>query len=75
MSGGFDLNDTSWAISAIVRVWKLPVLLITIGITSRCSRPLLCCNIAYLSGAHVVYMLSMMSDVLPSVEYLHSMMS
>ena len=33
MSGGFSLRDTSWAISASVRVWKFLVLLITIGIT------------------------------------------
>ena len=29
--GGFSLKDTSWAISARVRVWKLHVLLITIS--------------------------------------------
>ena len=39
--GGFSLRDTSWAISASVRVWKFPVLLITIGITSTCILPLL----------------------------------
>ncbi len=72
LSGGFSLNDTSWAISAIVRVWKLHVLLITIGITSTCSRPLLCCSIACLSGVYIVCMLSMMSDMLMSTEYLHS---
>jgi hypothetical protein len=27
---GFSLNDASWAISARVLVWKLPVLLLTI---------------------------------------------
>jgi hypothetical protein len=31
LSGGFSLKDTSWAISTNVRVCKLPVLLITIG--------------------------------------------
>ena len=31
LSGGFSLNDTSCAISANVLVWKLPVLLITMG--------------------------------------------
>ncbi len=51
MSGGFSLNDTSWAISANVRVWKSPVRLITIGITSTGSRPLLCSHMACLSGA------------------------
>ncbi len=28
---GVSLKDISWAISANVRVWKLPVLLITMG--------------------------------------------
>jgi hypothetical protein len=32
--GGFSLNDTNWKISANVRVWKLHVMLITIGISS-----------------------------------------
>jgi hypothetical protein len=41
VSGGFSLRDTSCAISASVRVWKFPVLLITIGITSTCILPLL----------------------------------
>ena len=31
VSGGFSLEDTSWAISARVRVWKVPILLITFG--------------------------------------------
>ena len=46
VSGGFSLNDTSLTIIANVRVWKFPVLFITIGITSTCSRPLLCSCIA-----------------------------
>ncbi len=41
-SGGFSLNDTSWAISAMVRACKLHVLLITIGMTSTCNRLLFC---------------------------------
>ena len=73
LSGRFSFNDTSWAISTDVRVWKLFVMLITIDITSTCSRPLLCYCITCLSGAHIVWMLSMMSDVLSSVEVLHSM--
>ena len=73
MSGGFSLNDTSWVISAIVRVCKLHVMLITIGITSICSRPFLCSCIACLSGVCIMYMWSMISDMLLSVEYLHSM--
>ncbi len=44
-SSGFSLNNTSWAISAIVRVWKLPVMLITIGNISTCIRLLLSCSI------------------------------
>jgi hypothetical protein len=43
---GFSLNDTSWAISARIRVWKFPVMLITIGMISTCSRILLCCKLA-----------------------------
>jgi hypothetical protein len=70
---GFSLNDTSWAISASVRVWKLLVLLITIGIIFTCSRPLLCSCIAYLSGVYIVCMCSMISDMLIYVEYLNSM--
>jgi len=48
VSGGFSLNYTSWAIPAIVRVYKLHVLLITIGIFCNCSQPLLCSCIACL---------------------------
>ncbi len=73
VSGGFSLNDTSWAISANVRVWKLLVLLIIIGITSTYCRPLLCSCIACLSGAYIVCMRSMISEMLLFVEYLHSM--
>ena len=68
VSGRVSLNDTSWAISAIVRVWKLYVLLITIGITSACSRLLLCSCIARLSGAYNECMWSMISDMLLFVE-------
>ena len=63
VSGGFSSNDTSWAISAIVRVWKLPILLVFISITSSYSRPLLCSCIACLSGAYIVCMWSMISDM------------
>jgi hypothetical protein len=45
-SSGFSLDDISWTISAMVCVWKLPVLLITIGIIFTCSRLLLCCRMA-----------------------------
>ncbi len=70
--GGFSFNDTSWAISAMMWVWKLPVMLITFGIISTCSRPLLCCIIACLSGSYIVCMLSIMTIMLMFVEYLHS---
>ncbi len=73
VSGGFPFDDTSWAVSAIVRVWKLHVLLITIGFMYTCSRLLLCCSIACLCGSYIVCMLSIMSIVLLSVGYLHSM--
>ena len=55
-----------------VFVWKFPVLLITIGITSTCSRPLLCSCMACLSGAYIVWICSMISKVLMFVEYVHS---
>ncbi len=42
--GAFSLNDTSWAFSARVRVWKFPVLLTTIGMISTCIRILMCCR-------------------------------
>ena len=72
VSGGFPLNDTSWAISANVRVFKLHVMLITIGIISTCSRPFLCCCIACLSVAYIVCMLSMLSDMLLPGKFWHS---
>ncbi len=70
---GFFLNDTSWAISAKVRVWKLIAMLITIGMTPTFRLPLLCCSIACLSGAYIVCMSSMTSVMLQFVEYLHYM--
>ena len=51
VSGGFSLNYTNWAISARVLVWKLPVLLMTIGVICSCSRHLLCCSMACLGGS------------------------
>ena len=71
MLDGLSLNDTSWAISANVRVWKFPVLLITIGISCTCSRPLLCSCMACLSGEYIVCIWSVISEVLLFVEYLH----
>ena len=50
-SGEFSLNETCWAISATVLVWKLPVLLMTIGMICTCSRSLLCCSMTCLSGS------------------------
>ena len=72
-SGGSSSRDTSCAISAKVLTLKVPVLLMTIGmiLMSACSVPCVCS--ACLSGSYMVYMWSMMSVMLPSVEYLHSM--
>ena len=42
LPGGYSLNATSCVISANVRVWKLPVLLITMGMISTWSL-LFCC--------------------------------
>ena len=51
VSGGSSLNETSCAISASVRTWKVPVLLMTIGmiLISALSVPCICS--AYLSGS------------------------
>ena len=51
VSGRFSLNETSLAIFARVLMWKLPVLLMTIGMICSCSRPLLCCSMACLRGS------------------------
>ncbi len=50
-SHGFTLNEIGWAISARVLVWKLQVLLMTIGMICSYSRPLLCCSMVCLSGS------------------------
>ena len=52
LSGGFSWKETSWASSANVLVWKLPVLLMTMGIICTMSLFLLLCLImACLSGS------------------------
>ena len=74
LSGGFSLKDTSWAISANVRVWNLPVLLITMEMFwTWCLFFLLCLIMACLSGSYMLCMLEMVSRVLLYVEHLHSM--
>ena len=54
-------------------MWKLPVLRMTIVMICTCSHPLLCCSMACLRGSYMVWMLFIVSNVLLSVEYLHSM--
>ncbi len=41
MAGGSSVKETSWAISARVLMWNVPVLLMTIGmlLISACSVP------------------------------------
>jgi hypothetical protein len=34
VSGGFSVKETSWAISARVFTWNIPVLLMTIGMVT-----------------------------------------
>ena len=72
-SGGSSLKDTSCAISARVLTLKVPVLMMTIGIIlmSVLRVPYVCS--ACFSGSYMVWMWSIMSVMLPSVEYLHSM--
>ena len=72
-SGGSSANETSWAISAWVLTWKVPVRLMTIGmiLTSAFRVPYVC-N-ATRSGSYISYICSMIVCILPSVEYLHSM--
>ena len=72
-SRGFSLmNEVSCTIYVRVRVWKLPVLRMTIGIMWTCSFLLLCLIGACFSGSYMMYMLLIVSSMLLSVEYLHS---
>ena len=72
--GEFSLKDTSGAISANVIVWKLPILLITMGIIWTMSLfILMCLGMACSSGSYILCMLVMVARVFVSVEYLHSM--
>jgi hypothetical protein len=70
VSGGFSLKDTSCAISARVRVWKLPVLLITMGMIWTWIL-FLGLSMVCLSGSYMLCMLVMVSKMLVFVEYLH----
>jgi hypothetical protein len=73
VSGGFSLKDTSCDVSARVRVWKLPVIPITMGMIWTWSLFfLLCLIMACFSGLYMLCMLVMVSRVLLPVEYLHS---
>ena len=74
VSGGLSFKDTSCANSARGRVWKLYVLLITIGMIWTWNRFfLLYLIMTCLSGSYMLCMLLMVSKVLQSVKYLHSM--
>ena len=74
LSSGFSFKDISRAFSANVRVWKLPVLRITMGIIWIMSLFfLLCLIMACLSGSYMLRMLVMVSRVLVSMVYLQSM--
>ncbi len=58
----------------MVFVWKLPVLLITIGMICTCNLFfLLCLIMAHLSGSYMLCMLVIVSSMLESVENLHYM--
>ena len=71
-SGGSSSSDMSCAISASVLTLNVPVLLITMGMILISALRVLCVCRACFSGSYIVYMWSMMSVMLPSVEYLHS---
>ena len=74
VSGGVSLKNTSCAIFARVRVWKLHVLLTTMGMIWTWCRFLLCLIMACLRGSYILCMLVIMvSGVLQSVEHLHSL--
>ena len=71
-SGGSSEWETSCAISARVLKLNVPVLLITIGIIFMSALIVPCVWSASLCGSYIMWMCSMMSSMLPSVEYLHS---
>ncbi len=72
-SGGSSSKDTSCTISTRVFTFYVPVLLMTIGIIlmSACIVPWVWR--ACLRSSYMLWIWSMMSMMLPSVEYLHSM--
>ena len=71
-SGGSSSKETSCAISARVLTLKVPVLLMTIGMILMSAWSVPCVCRAYFSGLYMVWMWFMMSRMLRSVEYLHS---
>jgi len=73
LCGGFSLKDTSSAIFANVRVWKYPVLLTTMEMIWTWSLFFLLCLSIALSGSYMLCIFVMVSRVLLSVEYLHSL--
>ena len=54
VSGGSSLNETSCAISASVRTLKVPVLLMTIGMTTTSALSVPCICNACLSGSKML---------------------
>ena len=73
MSSGFSLKYTRCDIFAGVRVWKLHVLLTTMDMILTWSLFFVMCNDGCLRGSYILCMMLMVSSVLQSVEYLHSM--
>jgi hypothetical protein len=63
------MHNDICAISDRLRVWKVIVLLITMGITSTCSLLLFCGLMAHFNGPYIVSMLFMVSSMLMHVEY------
>ncbi len=72
-SGGSSVGCMSFEISCSVRVWYEPVRLITMGMMSMSWVQKPCFAMAVLSGVYSSMILSWMSAMSESVEYLHSM--
>jgi len=71
-SDGFSLNEMRCAIYAKVRVWNLPVLLMTIGIIITGSLLLICLVRTCFNGSYMLCVLLTVSRVFKSVDFLHS---
>ncbi len=69
---GFSLKKMSCAVFVRSRLWKFPVQLRTIRIMWTCSLLLLCLVRASFSGSHLLCMVMIVSRILQSMEYLHS---